>query len=203
MLSPAVARPRIIVVDDHSLFAEGIRRILGESFNPVEVVGRASGVLAAMQTHRPEIVLLDISMPGANGIDTARQILHRYPGTKIIFLTMHTEPIYVRQALSTGAQGYVLKSSLVPELMKAIRAVQAGRIYISRSVEDEGDAMSGLSVKQMDVLKLLSQGRSAKEIATILDISVKTVEFHKTRIRKRLGIHSTAELTRFALENHL
>jgi DNA-binding NarL/FixJ family response regulator len=205
-------RPRIIIVDDHDLFAEGVRRILDPSFNIVEVVPRPSGVLSALQTHRPDIVLLDISMPGTNGIETARQILERYPDIKVIFLTMHTESIYVRQAMSTGAQGYVLKGSLVSELVEAIRAVLAGRIYTSPSVErprspeaeqETAGSTAVLSPKQVDVLKLLSHGRSAKEIAEFLNISVKTVEFHKTRIRQRLGLHSTAELTRFALENHL
>ena len=209
--SPA-DRPRILVVDDHGLFAEGVRRILDPLYKHVTVVERASGVLDVVNTQHPDIVLLDISMPGTNGIETARQILERYPETKIIFVTMHTEGVYVRHAMSTGALGYVLKSSLVSELMEAIRAASAGRVFISPAVgsytmPEKDDERTGgeniLSPKQKDVLKLLSEGRSAKEIATVLGISVKTVEFHKTRIRQRLGLHTTAELTRFAVEQHL
>lgn len=212
MPQTAAERPRIIIVDDHGLFAEGVRRILHPVFGHVEIVQRAPGVLSALEAHRPDIVLLDISMPGTNGIETARQILERSPNTKIIFLTMHTEAVYVRQALSTGAQGYVVKSSVVSELMEAIRAVSQGRKFVSPSVESfrmaeaEGEKTAGeglLTPKQLDVLKLLSEGRSGKEIAVVLGISVKTVEFHKTRIRERLGLHSTAELTRFVLEKEL
>lgn len=212
MPQTAADRPRIIIVDDHGLFAEGVRRILDPVFGHVEVVQRAPGVLSALEAHRPDIVLLDISMPGTNGIETARQILERSPQTKIIFLTMHTEAVYVRQAMSTGALGYVVKSSLVSELMEAIRAVSAGRKFVSPSVESfrmaeaEREKTAGeelLTPKQLDVLKLLSEGRSGKEIAVVLGISVKTVEFHKTRIRERLGLRTTAELTRFALQKEL
>jgi DNA-binding NarL/FixJ family response regulator len=196
--------PRIIIVDDHSLVAEGIRRILEPEFDLVAIVFKPSEVIPAIEHHMPDVILLDISMPGRTGIETAREIRTSFPAVKVIFLTMHTESVYVQQAMRTGAHAYILKGSLVSELIHAIRSVLAGRTFLSPAVRDadQPESLPGdLSPKQREVLELVASGRSDKEIANFMNISVKTVEFHKTSIRRRLGLHSTAELVKFALTN--
>lgn len=202
--------PRILIVDDHPLVAEGLRRLLESQFQSVDVIVRFSEVLQTVQNSRPDIVLLDISMPGRGGIETARQIREQWPDIKIVFVTMHTEAVYVRQAMLTGAQGYVLKASVVSELLDAIRTVLAGKIFLSPLVErpeapplNPARTRAPLSPKQREVLQLVAIGRSDKEIAAFMNISVKTVEFHKSSIRQRLGLHSTAELIRYALEERM
>ena len=204
-----------MLADDHPLIMGGIRRILGPE---VELVGTAKDgrelVDAALRL-QPDIAIVDIGMPVLNGIDAAREIGRELPGTRVVFLTMHDERVYVVEAMKTGARGYLLKSSAEEELPVAIREVMAGRRYISPLIpratleaakpgqRAENVRGAELSPRQRQVLQLIAEGRTAKEIAGILHLSVKTAEFHKYNIMRKLGLHSTAELTKYAMRNGL
>jgi DNA-binding NarL/FixJ family response regulator len=207
--------PRVLLGDDHSLIVGGIRRILATE---VEVVGTAKDgrelVDAALRL-KPDVAIVDIGMPVLNGVDAAREIGRKLPGTRVIFLTMHDERIYVAEAMKTGARGYLLKSSAEEELLIAIREVMAGRRYITPLIPREtldaakpgprGENVQGaeLSARQKQVLQLIAQGRTAKEIAGTLNLSVRTAEFHKYNIMRKLGLHNTAELTKYAMRKGL
>ena len=208
-------RPRLVLADDHTLMLSGIRRLLEPYF---EVVGSAKDGRALLktveQTH-PDLVLLDISMPLLNGIDAARQIRKSVPETKLVFLTMHADREYVIEALRAGASGYLLKSSAEEELADAIHAVLSGKTYITQELPQEFQTLPSkrsklrsraegvLSNREREVLQLVAEGRSAKEIAAILFVSVKTVEFHKYKMMKKLGLHTVAELATYAVKKKL
>jgi len=201
-------RPRILLADDHTLVVEGFRRLLEAEFDVVGVVEDGRTLLTAAARLRPDVILLDISMPLLNGIDAARQLRKTQPEAKIIFVTMHADPAYVAEALREGAAGYVLKRSAATELVTAIRQALRGRTYVTPLVRGQGwqrprsrRRSTELTPRQREVLQLVAEGRAAKQIAAILRISVKTVEFHKSRIGAQLGVHTTAELTRYALEH--
>jgi len=161
---------------------------------------------------QPDAIVTDIAMPLLNGIDAAREIHKQSPKSKIIFLTMHPEAVYATAALAAGASGYVLKSAAGEELISAIRDALEGRIYISKTIAksvkrarevraaDDGSAVDGLTRRQREVLQLLAEGRQVKEIAVVLNVSPKTVEFHKYRIMDTLGVRTVADLTRYALK---
>lgn len=201
-------RPRILLADDHTLVVEGFRRLLEAEFDVVGVVEDGRTLLTAAARLRPDVILLDISMPLLNGIDAARRLRKTQPEAKIIFVTMHADPAYVAEALREGAAGYVLKRSAATELVTAIRQALRGRSYVTPLVRGQGGPRprsrrrsTELTPRQREVLQLVAEGRAAKEIAAILHISVKTVEFHKSRIGEQLGVRTTAELTRYALEH--
>lgn len=201
-------RPRILLADDHALVAEGIRKLLEPDFDVVATVEDGHALVRAARELRPDVVLLDISMPLLNGIDAARQLKRMLPQTRLVFLTMHAEADYVAAALEAGASAYLLKSSAPAELVPAIRDALAGRTYITPLVGGaEGRAAPRfgrqLSPRQRQVLQLVAEGYSSKEIAGMLGISSKTVDFHRSAITQRLGIRSTAELTRYALDKGL
>jgi DNA-binding NarL/FixJ family response regulator len=208
-------RPRLVLADDHALILHGIRRLLEPDFDIVGSVRDGRSLLKLVQDTQPDAVLLDISMPLLNGIDAARQLRKIMPQTRILFLTMHADPDYVIEAFRAGASGYLLKSSAEEELPSAIRAVLAGHIYVThalpvelRSLPFENAGMRtaverGLSAREREVLQLVAEGRSAKEIAAILCLSVKTIEYHKYRMMKRLGLHTTAELATYAARKTL
>lgn len=208
-------RPRVLLGDDHTLVLEGFEQLLKPE---LDVVGRAEdgrALLHAARKLKPDVVLLDISMPLLNGIDAARQLRRLVPGTRVIFVTMHADPAYVTEAFRAGASGYVLKRSAASELVTAIREVLAGRFYITPLVakdviepltkqpKSRRFSVSDLTPRQREVLQLVAEGRSAKEIGAILKISVKTVEFHKSSITQALGLHKAAELTKFAIQTGL
>jgi DNA-binding NarL/FixJ family response regulator len=206
-------RPRILVGDDHSLVLEGIKRLLEDDF---EVVGSADDGATLVREAvrlRPNLVLLDISMPILNGIDAARQIKKELPEAKLIFISMHANSIYVRKALEVGASAYVLKSGASEELKKAIATVRAGDTYLSPGLDREviQDAMVPISShhlldltsRQRQILQLIAEGKQNKEIASILFVSVRTVEFHRGRLMTKLGARSAAELTRLAIQDGL
>jgi DNA-binding NarL/FixJ family response regulator len=208
-------KPTILMGDDHVVFVEGLRKLLEPEF---EVLGSAQDgrtLVSEVLRLKPDIVVADISMTLLNGIDAARQIRKAEPRAKIIFLTMHSDPMYAAEALEAGASGYIVKQSAAIEVVTAIRAVLKGREYVTplvaKGVLDRlrHDSRSGknkthkLTSRQREVLQLVAEGRSAKEIAAILNVSHRTVEFHKHRIMEELGLHSTAELTRFAIENRV
>lgn len=209
-------QPRVLLADDHSLVLEGFRRLLEPHFELVGMVEDGRALLEAASKLEPDVVLLDISMPLLNGIDAAKQLRKLAPHSKIIFLTMHADPAYVSEAFRVGASGYLLKRSAATELVFAIQEVLKGGYYVTpqvtRGVLEDVFSPSGrdkpspahqLTPRQREVLQLVAEGKSIKEIASILDISVKTVEFHKSRIMKELDVRTTAELTQYAIAHRL
>ncbi len=207
-------RSTILLADDHGVVIEGLRRMLDRpEFEVVEAVADGRAMKEAISRLHPDIIIADVAMPLLNGIDAAREILARNPGSKIIFFTMHSEVAYATAALAAGASGYVVKSAAGEELVKAIRAALNGRTYIStaiadaveraREVSSAGDpsAIDGLTSRQREVLQLLAEGRQVKEVAALLKISPKTAEFHKYRIMDALGVHTVADLTRYAVKH--
>lgn len=205
-------RPRILLGDDHAIILDGLRRILEPHFDIVGVAEDGRALVAAAEKLRPDIVVADISMPLLNGIEAARQIRKAHPQTKVIFLTMHPDATYATEAFRAGASGYVLKNSAASELVTAIQEVLKGRTYLTPLVAKDAIATwvqapgpempsASLTSRQREILQLLAEGRSAKEIASILHISPRTVEFHKYRIMEVLGLRSTAELTQYAIKH--
>jgi DNA-binding NarL/FixJ family response regulator len=201
-------KPRILLADDHALVLEGFRRILEGRYELVGTVGDGRALLEAAKTVQPDIVILDVSMPLLNGIDTAAQLKKICPTAKIIFLTMHADADYVRSAFEGGASAYVLKGSAVDELEQAIRAVLAGHSYITPLITRElvdvylsttSEKPRGLTPRQREVLHFLAEGRTAKEIANLLHITSRTVEFHKGQILDTLKLKTTADLIKYAL----
>jgi DNA-binding NarL/FixJ family response regulator len=205
-------KPRIVLADDHTLMMQGVRRLL-ESY--ADVVGWARDgrtLIKVVQDAHPDIVLLDISMPLLNGIDAARQIKRLAPDTRLVFLTMHADRDYIIEAFRAGASGYLLKSSAEEELVQAIRSVLGGHQYVTQELPEEfrnlplkrstmrGKTEPGLSAREREVLQLVAEGKSAKEIAALLYVSVKTVEYHKYKMMKKLGLHSAAELATYAVQ---
>lgn len=207
-------KPRILLADDHSLVAAGICKLLEKDFDIVGVVTTGREVVELAEKRKPDAILLDISMPLLNGIEATRQICKTNSHAKVLVLTQQTAKEYVQAALQAGAKGYVVKQSAPTELLTALREILAGRFYITRLVIPKEiatlleagatpDAWFGteLTPRQREVLQLVGEGKSGKEIAEILAISVKTVEFHKSKLMDQLGLHTTAELTRYALEH--
>lgn len=204
-------KPRILLADDHALVLEGFRRILEGHYELVGTVGDGRALLEAAKTVQPDIVILDVSMPLLNGIDAAAQLKKICPNAKIIVVTMHADTDYVRAAFEAGASAYVLKGSAVDELEQAIRAVLAGHSYITSLITKElvdiflskGSEQSGsadrLTTRQREVLQLLAEGRTAKEIANLLHITSRTVEFHKGQIMDHLNLQTSADLIKYAL----
>jgi DNA-binding NarL/FixJ family response regulator len=205
---------RILLADDHTLVRAGIRSLL-ESLPDVEIVGESEDGREAVdlvEKHSPDIAVLDIGMPGLNGIEAARRISATSTRTRIVMLSMHTEPTYVRQALEAGASGYLLKSAAASELPLAIRSVMRGETYLTPRVSQEvvrgylrpsEDAspqpLAGLTGRQREILQLVAEGQSTKEIAHRLNVSIKTVETHRQRLMDRLDIHDVPGLVRFAI----
>jgi len=209
---------KVMLADDHKLLIDGLRPLL-EKQGDIKVVGVAKDGLEAVSLAvklKPDIILLDISMPQLNGIDAARKILAEIPRTKVIMLSMHADRRFIQESLQTGASGYILKESAALEVIEAIAAVRKGDLYFSRSVRDQvlrdyvkwvrdGNSSndSPLSGREREVLQLLAEGKSTKDIASVLYISAKTVESHRKQIMDKLGLHSIAELTKYAIREGL
>lgn len=206
-------RPRVLVADDHPLVLEGIRKVLEPVADLVGVASDGRELVAAAVEQQPDVVVLDISMPRMSGIEAARRLAKWTPQVKVIFVTMHGDPAYVAQALRTGASGYVLKRSAAPELVTAIQEVMKGRSYVSpalrlaaspRALSRRGPAVPpNLTVRQREVLQLVAEGQTAKEIGAALGVSAKTAEFHKAAIMAKLGLRTVAELTKYAVRHRL
>lgn len=208
---------RIILADDHTLVRAGLRKLL-ESMPDVEVVGEAAdglALLALAERLRPRLVLMDIAMPGLNGLDATARLLKLWPDVRVLILSMHQNEEYVRQALRHGASAYILKDAAPLELELAIQAVMRGETYLSPAVSTgvvsdyvlrlRGDEKQAgqLTPRQREVLQLVAEGYSTKEIARRLDLSVKTVDTHRTQLMKQLDIHEVAGLVRYALRTGL
>jgi len=208
-------KPRLLLADDHTLVLEGLKKILEVGVEPVGSADNGRDLLRLAEELKPDVILLDISMPLLNGIDACKQLIKISPQAKVIFVTMHADADYVAEAFRSGASGYLLKRSAASELVNAIHEVLKGRCYVTPLVtrealspllgsgQDNRKLSSMLTSRQREVLQLVAEGRSVKEIATLLQISAKTVEFHKCALMERLDIHTTAELTRYAIEHGL
>jgi len=206
-------KPRLLLADDHTILLEGLKALLAPEFDVVATVGDGRAVLEAAERHQPDLILLDISMPGLNGIEAARRLKQSNPGAKLIILTMHADLSFVRAAFEAGVSGYVLKQSAATELVAALHDVDGGRRYISSLIQKrlgtempasprQPKKLSGdLTSRQREVLQLVAEGHVRKEIAQILGVSVKTVEFHKQKIAEKLGIHTDAALTAYAIRH--
>lgn len=198
-------RPTVVVADDHVLVAHGLAKLVENELEVVAIVDQGRDLPSVIQRHQPNVVLVDISMPEYTGVEAARQVRELAPNCKVIIVTMHSNPEYVREAFRAGASAYVLKRSAVSELMAAVHQVLAGNVYVSPfiakdivTILSEPPAPT-LTLRQREVLRLVAEGRSAKEIAESLGISVKTAQFHKAMLMDKLNVHSTAELTKYAL----
>jgi DNA-binding NarL/FixJ family response regulator len=204
---------RILLADDHALVRAGISALL-KSIPGVEVVAEAADgreALAQVKAHLPDIVLMDISMAGLNGLEAAARIAKEYPAVRVLMLSAHANEDYVKQALRSGAAGYLLKHAAISELELAIQAVARGETYLSpavskqviadyiRHVGEEAGPGELLTSRQREILQLIAEGHSTKEIARILHLSPKTVETHRTQLMERLDIHDIAGLVRYAI----
>jgi DNA-binding NarL/FixJ family response regulator len=195
----------VLLVDDHSLVRRGFRRMLEDEAD-MEVVGEAGdgeeSIKLAKQLH-PQVVVMDCALPGMNGLEATRQIMEESPDTAVLMLSMHTESTWVRQAVEAGAKGYVLKNAMDLELGAAIRKVAAGETVFDPQVEQrsalKGERSAALTQRELEVLQMIVDGKSNKEIATALDLSANTIAVHRANIMNSLGIHKTAELVVYAI----
>jgi DNA-binding NarL/FixJ family response regulator len=208
-----MARPRVLLADDHALLLGALEKLLAAD---CDIVGQASdgrALVTAAMALKPDVIVLDIMMPSLNGLDAGRQIKQMLRDVKLVFVTMNEDHDLAAEAFRAGASGYLLKRSAASELPTAIREVMAGRTYITPLVA-EGlvgsllDAVSrrtggALTLRQREVLQLLAEGRSMKEVGTVLHVTPRTVAFHKYRMMQQLGVRSTAELIQYAVKQHL
>jgi DNA-binding NarL/FixJ family response regulator len=199
---------RILLADDHAMVRAGVRLLLSR-LPDVEVVGEAGDGARALELiaeRHPDVALIDVSMPGLDGIETARRALRLHPGLRVIMLSMYGDGRYVREALALGAAGYVLKQADEMELQQALDATTRGETYLSPGLSRDGDApgesppqVAQLTPRQRDVLRLIAEGHSTRDVAARLGVSPKTVETHRALLMRRLGIHNVPGLVRFAI----
>ena len=206
-----MTRPRILIADDHKIVVEGLRRVLEPDFDIAGIVEDGRELVAAAERLRPDVIIADISMPMLNGVEAVHQIKKANDNIKVVFLTMHADVAYAVRAFKEGASGYVLKHSAPDELVTAIREALKGRTYVTPLIAGElmqaykegthleAHAVKELTSRQREVLQLLAEGKSVKEIAVLLNISIKTVEYHKYRMMEDLGLKTLAELVRYAM----
>jgi DNA-binding NarL/FixJ family response regulator len=207
--------PRVLLADDHLLVAEALRSLLAPEFELVGVVEDGLALLEAAAMLRPDVIVADVTMPRLNGIEALARLRLAGDQVPVVFLTMHRDVSFARRALEAGASGFVLKHSASVELVTAIRAALEGKTYLTPQLAGEvadalkqgpgprRDPAGSLTPRQREVLQLLAKGRSAKEIATALSISTRTVEFHKYQLMETLGLHTSAELVHFAIKQGL
>jgi DNA-binding NarL/FixJ family response regulator len=207
-------KTRILLVDDHAVVRQGFKMILGAQAD-MEIVGEAANGREAVESAeqlRPDIVIMDVAMPELNGIEATRRLTTSQPHTRVIALSMHKDSVYVRESLRAGARGYLLKESGAEDLVKAVRAVAGGESWLSPAVSNAvlddyrrhvTNPIDLLSSREREVLQMLAEGKTNKEIAVVLNLSVYTVDAHRGRIMEKLNLHSINELVRFAVRNGL
>jgi DNA-binding NarL/FixJ family response regulator len=209
----AVNRPRVLLADDHRIVAEGLKSLLEEEFELLGVVENGIELVEAAKRLRPDVIVADITMPGLNGIDALVQLKRDNANVRVVFLTMHKEAEYARRALEAGACGYVLKHSARAELFLAVRAAFEGEVFVTPALARQvfrdmksgaslpADPVAALTSRQRQILQLVAEGRSTKEISSQLNISPRTVEFHRYHLMNALNLQSTAELIHFAIKH--
>jgi len=205
---------RILLADDHALVRQGFRRIL-EAEPDMEIVGEADNgreTVALAEKLRPDVIVMDVGMPELNGIEATRRLSESLPRTRVLALSMHKDSVYVREILRAGARGYLLKDAFDRDLLLAVRAVARGEAYLSPAVSEVvlsdyrrqvRDPLDLLTSREREVLQMLAEGKTNKEIATALQLSVYTVDAHRGRIMEKLNVHSIGELVRFAVRHGL
>jgi DNA-binding NarL/FixJ family response regulator len=207
-------RKRLLLCDDHALMLEGMTRLLSAEFEIVGAAPNGRVLMTEAERLRPDVIVLDIGMPEMNGIEATRRLSRALPATRFVIVTQQLDRAYVRAAFDAGAMGYVAKQSASTELVEAIHRALRNRFYITPLVDEEAADMvsfqptrnpadflgSGLTPRQREVLQLVAEGKTTKEISAILKISPKTVEFHRNSLMDELGVRTTAELTRYAIE---
>ncbi len=206
-------RPRVLLADDHRMVAEGLKTLLEPEFDLVGIVEDGRALLDAAAKLEPDVVVVDISMPRLNGLEAIPLLRSADPRIRVVVITMHREAAYARRALAAGASGFVLKHSAPDELVAAIRAAAEGRTFVTPELavetvgprssppRDARDPASAITPRQREILQFLAQGKTAKEIAAVLGVSVRTVEFHKYKLMEDVGAKTSAELIRFAIRH--
>jgi DNA-binding NarL/FixJ family response regulator len=203
---------RVVIADDHAIVRSGLKSLL-ESTGDIRVAAEAfdgHGAVEAVERERPDVLVLDLSMPGWGGIEALKQLSKRAPSTRVLVLSMHTAPEYVRPALRAGASGYIVKGAGLDDLLLAVRRLAAGERFFSAEVERlraapaaARDGLEQLTPREVEVLQLVAEGNTNREIGRLLDLSPKTVDAHRTRIMQKLDLHDAQALTRFALRHGL
>jgi DNA-binding NarL/FixJ family response regulator len=208
-------RPRLLLADDHRMVAEALKSLLAPDYDLVGVVEDGQALVEAARTLKPDVIVADVTMPHLNGIDALVKLRKAGDRVPVVFLTMHRDATFAKRALEAGASGFVLKHSAPAELTSAIRAALQGKTYLTPQLTGEvlgamkqgpdkaGEPVKTLTPRQREVLQLLAEGRSAKEVASSLGISARTVEFHKYQVMATLDLHTNAELTHFAIKEGL
>ncbi len=208
-------KPRLLLADDHTFVLEGFKKLLEEHCELVGSVEDGRALVEAVAELRPDIIILDISMPRLNGIEAAKKLKKQIPDMKLIFVTMHADMAYVNAAFKAGASGYLLKRSAATELLQAVQSVMTDKFYVTPLITKEVVAsflkptqprlatIDDLTTRQHEILQLVAEGLSAKEIAEQLKISHRTVEFHKTKIMEQLNVHTTTDLVKYAMAHGL
>lgn len=208
-------RPRILVADDHNLIAELCKKLLDAEFEVVGIVNNGRALVKAAIDLKPDVVVADIAMPILNGLDAARRVKEAFPAIKLIFLTMNGDVAVAAEAFTQGAAGYLLKTCAATELVTAVRDVLRGKTYLSPSISRDTvdflrrqhkklvEEAERLTERQREVLQLLAEGKVMKEVGSILNMSTRTVAFHKYRIMEVLGAKSSADLVKYAVRNHI
>ncbi len=209
---------RVLIVDDHPIVRQGLRQLIDQE-EDLKVCGEAADVReahAALQQTQPNVVVLDLSLRGSNGIDLIKDIRSKYGQLPVLVFSMHDESIYAERLLSAGANGYIMKEATADQLLAALRQVLAGELYVSKHVktrmmersaaggrEQTGDRTERLSNRELEILGLLGRGKTTRQVAERLSLSVKTVDSHRQRIKKKLGLQTSAQLTQFAIHRQL
>ena len=208
-------RPRIMIADDHAFVADACRKLLEPEFDVVATVGDGRALVRVAANLKPQVIIVDIGMPLLNGLDAGYQVKQLLDSVKLVFLTMNTDPALAAEAFRRGASGYLLKTCAASELIAAVREVQKGRSYLSPAIakeavdfllrEDKESIEEGqrLTERQREVLQLLTEGKSMKQVASVLNVTTSTVAFHKLRIKETLNAKNDADLVQYAIRNHV